>query len=71
MMQALREMVSEGVSIRPEDLEFLSPYPTHNLKRFGDYKLRMDRPLESWLRDALFGRAARAADREGPAPQPG
>lgn len=71
MMQALREMVSEGVSIRPEDLEFLSPYPTHNLKRFGDYKLRMDRPLESWLSDALFGQAARAADREGPAPQPG
>jgi hypothetical protein len=31
----------------------------------------MDRPLESWLSDALFGRAARAADREGPAPQPG
>jgi TnpA family transposase len=55
MMQALREMVSEGGSIRPDDLEFLSPYPTHNLKRFGDYKLRMDRPLESWLRDALFG----------------
>jgi hypothetical protein len=31
----------------------------------------MDRPLESWLSDALFGRAARAADRVGPAPQPG
>lgn len=71
MMQALREMVSEGVSIRPEDLEFLSPYSTHNLKRFGDYKLRMDRPLESWLRDALFGQAARTADREDAAPELG
>ncbi|MGF6858190.1 hypothetical protein [Paraburkholderia sp. CI3] len=35
-------------------LEFLSPYPTHNLKRFGDYKLRMNSPQEGWTRDALL-----------------
>jgi hypothetical protein len=52
-------------------LELLSPYPPHNLKRFGDYKLRIDKPLEVWIRDALIGQAARHAGRDGPVSQPG
>jgi hypothetical protein len=67
----LRVDQSHSICPRPGDLEFLSPYPTHNLKRFGDYKLRMDRPLGGWICDALFGQAARPAGRDGPVSQPG
>src|SRR5450759_3206683 len=35
--QALHTLKSKGVSIRPADLAFLSPYATSKLKRFGDY----------------------------------
>ena len=35
--QALHMLKAEGVSIRPADLAFLSPYATSKLKRFGDY----------------------------------
>ncbi|AJZ56096.1 tn3 transposase DDE domain protein (plasmid) [Paraburkholderia fungorum] len=62
MMRALRDMVSEGEKIRAEDIEFLSPYPTHNIRRFGRYRLHLDRAPESWINDALFGRAARPDD---------
>jgi TnpA family transposase len=34
---ALHMLKAEGVSIRPADLAFLSPYATSKLKRFGDY----------------------------------
>lgn len=35
--QALHTLNSEGAAISHADLAFLSPYPTSNLKRFGDY----------------------------------
>jgi len=35
--QALHALKTQGVSIRPADLAFLSPYATSKLKRFGDY----------------------------------
>ena len=35
--QALHMLKADGVSIRPADLAFLSPYATSKLKRFGDY----------------------------------
>ena len=35
--QALHTLKSNGISIRPADLAFLSPYATSKLKRFGDY----------------------------------
>jgi hypothetical protein len=44
------------------DIEFLSPYPTHNIRRFGRYKRHLDRAPESWIREALFGQAARPDD---------
>ncbi len=59
LMCALRDMVQEGEPVRPQDIEFLSPYPTHNVKRFGNYRLHLDRAPESWMKDALFGQAAR------------
>jgi hypothetical protein len=59
MMQALREMVANGEKVRAEDIEFLSPYPTHNIRRVGHYKLHLDRRPEAWIRDPLFGLAAR------------
>ena len=35
--QAIHTLKSKGVSIRPTDLAFLSPYVTSKLKRFGEY----------------------------------
>ena len=35
--QALHTLKAKGISIRPADLAFLSPYATSKLKRFGDY----------------------------------
>jgi len=40
----------------------VSPYATHNIRRFGRYRLHLERPPESWINDALFGRAARPHD---------
>ncbi|ARM04497.1 Tn3 family transposase [Burkholderia pseudomallei] len=57
MMQALRNMVAEGEKIRPQDIEFLSPYATHNVRRFGHYKLHLDRRPEPWVKDPLFAHA--------------
>ncbi|WP_321908112.1 Tn3 family transposase [Burkholderia cepacia] len=59
MMQALREMVANGENVRAEDIAFLSPYPTHNIRRFGHYKLHLDRRPEAWIRDPLYGHAPR------------
>ncbi|WP_454727828.1 MULTISPECIES: Tn3 family transposase [Cupriavidus] len=54
MMQALRAMVKEGIKIDVTDIGFLSPYLTSNIKRFGDYKLNLERVPEAWIRDGLF-----------------
>jgi hypothetical protein len=62
MMRALRDMVAEGEKIRLEDIGFLSPYPTHNIRRFGRYRLHLDRAPESWINDVLVGQAARPGD---------
>jgi hypothetical protein len=55
-------MVAEGGKIRADDIEFLSPYRTHNIRRFGRYRLHLDRTPESWINDTLFGQAARRGD---------
>jgi TnpA family transposase len=36
--RVLHELHQAGYAINPEDLAFLSPYVTRNLKRFGDYE---------------------------------
>ncbi len=53
LMQALRSMVKEGIQVNPDDIRFLSPYLTSNLKRFGKYELDFGR-IESWIRDSLL-----------------
>jgi hypothetical protein len=40
--QALHKLHAEGVTIRPTDLEFMSPYVTSKLKRFGNYPTRFE-----------------------------
>ncbi|MDB0543289.1 Tn3 family transposase [Ralstonia solanacearum] len=62
MMQALRSMVKEGIQVNPDDIRFLSPYLTSNLKRFGKYELDFGR-IESWIRDSLFAGPVRAIRR--------
>ncbi|SPC06684.1 Tn3 family transposase [Cupriavidus oxalaticus] len=58
MMQALRAMVKEGIQVDVADIGFLSPYLTSNIKRFGDYKLNLERVPEAWIRDSLFASPA-------------
>ena len=58
MMQALRAMVKEGIKVDVADIGFLSPYLTSNIKRFGDYKLNLERVPEAWIRDSLFAAPA-------------
>lgn len=62
MMQALRSMVKEGIQVNPDDIRFLSPYLTSNLKRFGKYELDFGR-IESWIRDSLLAGPVRAIRR--------
>ncbi len=38
--RVLHELHQDGYTIRAEDLAFLSPYVTRNLKRFGVYETR-------------------------------
>lgn len=38
--RVLHELHREGYTIRAEDLAFLSPYVTRNLKRFGQYEMQ-------------------------------
>lgn len=58
MMQALRDMEKEGIKVDVDDISFLSPYLTSNIKRFGDYKLNLERVPEAWIRDSLFATPA-------------
>lgn len=62
MMCALRDMLTEGEKIRPEDIEFMRPDPMHKIRRFGRYSLHPNRVPESWINDVLFGQAVRSED---------
>ncbi|AJZ56150.1 tn3 transposase DDE domain protein [Paraburkholderia fungorum] len=59
MMQALRSMVKDGIEVNPDDIRFLSPYLTSNLKRFGKYELDFGH-VEGWIRESLFAGPARS-----------
>lgn len=63
MMRVLREMANEGTRVNADDIGFLSPYLTSNVKRFGDYQLHLNKPPESWIGDSLFGGSARSSAR--------
>jgi len=40
----LRDLIAEGVEVRPEDIATLSPYITSHIKRFGEYTLSEQAP---------------------------
>jgi TnpA family transposase len=61
MMRILRKLDADGHAVSGQDVAFLSPYPTSAVKRFGDYRLDLKRPPESWIQDRLFKEAAKAA----------
>ena len=42
MTKVIEQLVAEGVDITPEILEWLSPYKTGHLNRFGLYELQFD-----------------------------
>lgn len=46
MTRILRQLSQEGYSVIPETVATLSPYLTRHLKRFGEYILDLDRPVE-------------------------
>lgn len=68
MMRLMHDLRREGWQITEDDVSFLSPYLTSNVKRFGEYNLKLKRPPESWIRDSTFQQAANAV-REMQRPQ--
>jgi TnpA family transposase len=59
MMRTMASLQRAGWEINDEDVAFLSPYLTANIKRFGEYILKLKRPPEKWINDAAFQRAAK------------
>ncbi len=58
MMRILQKLVREGWQFTDEDVSFLSPYLTSNVKRFGEFNLKLNRPPEPWIKDLVFQQAA-------------
>lgn len=61
MMRVLQELNATSDPMSIADAEFLSPYGTNGIKRFGDYHLDLKRPPEPWVKEAQFREAARLA----------
>ena len=59
MMRTMSSLQRAGWEINEEDVAFLSPYLTANIKRFGEYILKLKRPPEKWINEAAFQRAAK------------
>lgn len=51
MMPILQDLTCEGRTFTDEDASFLSPHLTSNVKRFGEFNLKLNRPLEPWIKD--------------------
>ena len=58
MMRILQKLAREGWQFTDEDVSFLSPYLTSNVKRFGEYSLKLKRKPEAWIADDTFQQAA-------------
>jgi TnpA family transposase len=58
MMRILQKLSREGWQFTDEDVSFLSPYLTSNVKRFGEFNLKLNRPPEPWIKDSVFQQAA-------------
>lgn len=61
MMRVLQEMYADGEPVSAADVEFLSPYMTSGIKRFGNYHLDLKRPPEPWVKESQFREAAKRA----------
>lgn len=61
MMRIMQEMHAAGEPVSAADVEYMSPYGTFGVKRFGNYHLDMKRPPEPWLKESQFRRAAKQA----------
>lgn len=61
MMRIIQEMFAAGEITSAVDVEYLSPYGTHGVKRFGNYHLDLKRPPEPWLKESQFRQAAKLA----------
>jgi hypothetical protein len=58
MMRILQELYAAGEPISVADVEYLSPYMTYGVKRFGNYHLDLMRPPEPWVKESQFREAA-------------
>lgn len=58
MMRILKQLARDGWQFTDEDVSFLSPYLTSNVKRFGEFNLSLKRPPEPWIKDSIFQQAA-------------
>lgn len=61
MMRVLQGLHDASEHGDPADVEYLSPYMTASIKRFGNYHLDMKRAREPWLKEALFQEVAQRA----------
>ncbi|SMC29511.1 Transposase and inactivated derivatives, TnpA family [Andreprevotia lacus DSM 23236] len=61
MTLVLQEMRKDNWTITDEDLDFLSPYMTQHIKRFGDYSVTLKGAPEKWISANTFQQAATAA----------
>lgn len=61
MMRVLQELYAAGEPVSVADVEYLSPYMTYGVKRFGNYHLDLKRPPEPWVKESQFRDAARRA----------
>lgn len=58
MMRILQKLARDGWQFTDDDVSFLSPYLTSNVKRFGEFNLKLKRPPEPWIKDSIFQQAA-------------
>lgn len=61
MMRVLQGLQDEGDEGDFGDVQYLSPYMTTCIKRFGNYHLDLKRAREPWLKEAVFQEAAQRA----------
>lgn len=61
MMRVLQELYAAGEPVSAADVEYLSPYMTAGVKRFGNYHLDLKRPPEPWVKESQFREAVKRA----------
>jgi len=53
MTRIIEDLKREGWKFSDEDLAFFSPYLTPGIKRFGEYRLDLHRPVETCIQEAI------------------